>query len=292
MMSMMIARLASPLLLALAAAVYSALVADSAPSVIGGTSAINGGDSRRAAALRGGRGWRDGAPPVPIWPDAFTAEYVSDWMETHGTFSVSYGGTSLPPRPKVIGGVSAASERIDLADGSRDHLCSAFHNATPCTQLTTGGFRYLHFPAVGRCCRCCSYGGESSAYPCGGPLSPQWLSNATGNLAYEGVEQVRGSPCHRWRLQGIGDNFYYQFVGSGLPCEIDGYNYLRTPEQRADNQYIFDERSIATAVPPSRFAVPDICRSAPFCGPPVCDVGSTNGGGWEAASTGAGGRPL
>jgi len=108
-------------------------------------------------------------------------------------------------------------------------------------------------------------------------LGPQWVNNATGNLLYMGVEAVRGAACHKWDVLGLGDpphdNFYFQFVDSGLPCEVDALNYLRTPEQRADDQYIFSASSYTTHVPAAVFEVPPMCADARFCGPPVCDVG-------------------
>mmetsp|Transcript_36078 Transcript_36078/g.102136 ORF Transcript_36078/g.102136 Transcript_36078/m.102136 type:complete len:233 (-) Transcript_36078:116-814(-) len=226
-----------------------------------------------AGSSTGGRSWRlvaltlltlfvrgaSAEAPLPTWPPVFTSKYTSDWMQTHGTFWVS-----VP----VDG--STASQRIDLADGTRDHLCSTFHNSTPCTQLTTEGFRYLYFPQVPDCCRCCSY--ATGPYLCGGPLGPKWLSNATGNLSYKGVESVRGRRCDKWGIQGLSSNYYFQFVDSKLPCQIDSYNYLRTPEQRADNQYIFEPGTFADRIPVSTFSVPEMCVGSRFCGPPVCDL--------------------
>ena len=100
----------------------------------------------------------------PVWPAAFTAFFISPAKNTTGSYSLTQ-----------------SAERIVLSDGTRDHLCSALHNNTACTQLTVAGFRFLDFPALDECCKCCSY--ASGSYECGGPLGPQWVSNMTGNLS-------------------------------------------------------------------------------------------------------------
>ena len=202
--------------------------------------------------------------PQPTWPLAWSVAFMS------------------PPTAKNTTGtytVTKTAESIVLADGTRDHLCSHVHNDTACTQLTVGGFRYLDFPQIDDCCKCCSY--SSGSYLCGGPLGPEWLNNATGNLVYLGVHQGPWGRCHKWNAHGLipkgktkgDDNFYYQYVDSGIPCEIDGYNWLWNRQQRDDDQYVFNPHTYQTQVDPSVFAVPKRCTSAPYCGAGVCATG-------------------
>jgi len=195
--------------------------------------------------------------PKPMWPRRFAAAFSSPprGKNTTGAYSLLY----------------PEAERIALADGSRDHLCSALHPGTACTQLTTGGFRYLDFPRLGRCCKCCSY--ASGSYRCGGPLGPQWLDNATGNLVYMGVAATPHGQCDKWDAQGLRGhhNYYYQFTDRGTPCEVDGLNYLRTPSQPADDLYVFDPASYSTEVALSDFEVPSRCAGAGACRASVCD---------------------
>ena len=147
------------------------------------------------------------AQPKPVWPPTFSATFHSDYKKTNGNFTVS--------------ALQAASERIDMEDGTMDHLCSTVHNHTAWNQLTTAGFRYLYFPTAqpADCCKCCSY--THGNYECGGPLSPAWVSNETGNLLYLGRRLVNGLEADRWNSQGLGTpphgNYYYQYVDSGLP---------------------------------------------------------------------------
>ena len=44
----------------------------------------------------------------------------------------------------------------------------------------------------------------------------------------------------RFNAVGLGGdpNYYYQDVDTGLPCAIDGYNYLRSPTEPADDMYV------------------------------------------------------
>ena len=44
---------------------------------------------------------------------------------------------------------------------------------TPCTQIATGGERYLYFPEKNDCCSCCTFESGCS------PVSADWLTNAT-----------------------------------------------------------------------------------------------------------------
>mmetsp|Transcript_16863 Transcript_16863/g.19589 ORF Transcript_16863/g.19589 Transcript_16863/m.19589 type:complete len:239 (+) Transcript_16863:337-1053(+) len=198
------------------------------------------------------------ANPKPNWPRTFFAKYESDYKFTTGTYAVD------------VRRGHPASERIYFKDGTYDHLCGAFYNNTSCIHLTTAGHRYLIFPNVNFCCRCCSY--ASGSYLCGGPLSPKWVSNETGNLQYLGIENVKGNRCHKWNAVGLKNhpNYYYQYVASGLPCEVDGLNYLRKPTEKADDQYIFDEASFKFSLRQGYFQVPRICKSVKNCGGSVC----------------------
>uniref|UniRef100_A0A7S3PPW0 Uncharacterized protein n=1 Tax=Aplanochytrium stocchinoi TaxID=215587 RepID=A0A7S3PPW0_9STRA len=198
--------------------------------------------------------------PVPKWPSRFLAEYTSTYKHTSGTFAVDV----RPNRP--------ASERIYFGDSTYDHLCSTYYNHTPCIQLTTKGYRYLVFPEKNDCCKCCTY--SHGDYLCGGPLSPEWVSNKTGNLIFLGIKDVKGRKCYKWDSRGLQNhsNFYYQFVDTGLPCEIDGLNYLRNPSEKADDQYIFKENSFKFFVNESFFDVPTICENSRYCGGRVCAI--------------------
>eukprot|EP00435_Cladocopium_sp_Y103_P010963 s530_g2.t2 len=139
---------------------------------------------------------------------------------------------------------------------------------------TVGGFRYLYFPNVKDCCKCCTY--TAGTYECGGPVGPQWLNNATGNLQYLGREEILGRTCHKWSVEGVFPghlNYYFEDVASGRPCGIDGYNYLRTPAEAADDQYLFEVDGLNLTVDPSTFRVPDVCRDSRYCGGKVCASG-------------------
>jgi hypothetical protein len=201
------------------------------------------------------------ATPQPVWPTEFTTNFSSPAKRTSGVWAFSS---------------SQASEIIVLGDGTRDHLCSGYHNDTACTQLINGGWRYLVWPQINACCRCCS-----SATGCG-VLRNDWLSNTSGNLHYVGIVEVRATSsgssrrCHKWNVVGLPPahpNYWMQSVADGTPCEFDGYNYLRDPSEPADDQYIVVLSTYTPgAVDPSLFAVPHVCNGAAACGAPVCDT--------------------
>jgi hypothetical protein len=199
---------------------------------------------------------------APTWPATFSANFTS------------------PPYPggKGTSGFFAYDSAADaelktFQDGTHDHLCSAYHNATPCTHLTVAGWYYLVFPERDACCKCCSFDEGC------GPLRPNWLSNSTGNLQYLGLAAVVGPAgrhmCDKWEVRGLAHppftNYYYAHASGphrGLPCEIDGYNYLRSPDQRADDLYLFGTPS--TVAPADSFRIPGRCAAAARCGTPVC----------------------
>mmetsp|Transcript_10040 Transcript_10040/g.16435 ORF Transcript_10040/g.16435 Transcript_10040/m.16435 type:complete len:227 (+) Transcript_10040:211-891(+) len=206
------------------------------------------------------------SPGLPRWPREFSANYVSFAKNTTGRFVV-----------KDEGGHDA-SQLITFQDGTLDHLCSHYFNHTACNQLTAGGFRYLVFPQVKSCCKCCAY--RIGTYECGGPLASTWLNNASGNLFYEGRVNVLTSKLYKWKVVGLSEetpNFYYDHADSRrLPAIIDGYNYLDNPSQRSDDEYQFDSDSFKFSVDNSVFRVPDICLDAAYCGGKVCASSPAN----------------
>lgn len=208
----------------------------------------------------------------PLFPHTFQASYVSpvDAKNTSGVYAL---GTDK---------FGKAAQITTFEDGTRDHLCQFFFNATACVQLMTKGWRYMYWPKLQKCCKCCSF-----ANGCG-PLDPKWVQNQSGNIIYEGLSTVSYSAsvkyrCHKWNAVGLeGDpNYYYQHLDQaaprghgtvpGPPCEIDGLNYLHTPQQKADDQYIFDKASISTANAVELFEVPSYCADDSYCGTNACD---------------------
>ena len=192
----------------------------------------------------------------PSWPVQFQAEFYSPWKRSYGVYAVRPHG-----------------EVVMLKDGSRDHMCAAYHVHTSCSILSTEGWTYLLWPDIKKCCKCCS-----RATGCG-PLGPVWLSNKTGNVEYLEETTVRYGTkedytCQKWAVVGLDaehPNYYYQHVNSWKPCEVDGANYLRKPSEIADDDYVFRLGSITRVVNASLFNVPSYCAKDSFCGAPVCD---------------------
>ncbi len=69
-------------------------------------------------------------------------------------------------------------EMIYRENGRGDRYCKSVHalTSTPCQHIVSDGNRYLMFPELKECCKCCD-----SSKGCGS-LSPNWLDDAT----YEG----------------------------------------------------------------------------------------------------------
>eukprot|EP00747_Dinoflagellata_sp_TGD_P168731 gnl/TRDRNA2_/TRDRNA2_195829_c0_seq1.p1 gnl/TRDRNA2_/TRDRNA2_195829_c0~~gnl/TRDRNA2_/TRDRNA2_195829_c0_seq1.p1 ORF type:complete len:254 (+),score=18.05 gnl/TRDRNA2_/TRDRNA2_195829_c0_seq1:76-837(+) len=202
---------------------------------------------------------------LPTWPQQFQSKFWSPSKHTEGVFAIGQDASGN------------ISEILTLTDGTLDHLCPFYHNNTACTQLTTLGWKWLVFPEIKHCCKCCSY--ETGC----GPLSKSWLQNSTGNMFYDGVVPVQFRStqyrCRKWTVVGLDakhPNYYYEQAGLDgepqVPCEIDGYNYVHDPSEPADDQYVFDRDSFSSDVQSGLFTLPDFCSSSEYCGQPVCDT--------------------
>jgi len=198
-----------------------------------------------------------GPGPFPLgYPTEFVSQYHSPSKKTTGMFAVG-----KDRRGKAAG-------LITMEDGSLDHLCSAYHNNTPCTELAAAGWRWLVWPKLQHCCKCCTI-----AEGCG-PLNPTWLQNASGHLSYKGIESIpHGSSeqkCMKWDYEGLGGyNYYYEQLPEGrkpgLPCAIRGINYMQYPNQPSDDYYVFNQSTFSMQVSPSLFDLPSYCKPN-YCG--------------------------
>merc|ERR1712232_312110 len=163
-------------------------------------------------------------------------------------------------------------EIIQMADGTMDAKCSAYHNDTACTHLIAHGWRWIVWPELKRCCKCCSFEKDC------GPLAPTWLQNRTGNMFYAGIVNVTAGDstfqCKKWVILGLSGwvdpNYYLEHVPlqdgqPGQPCEIHGSNHPGA------DQYRFFPETFSTIVPHDLFTLPDFCEDDSYCDAPVCD---------------------
>eukprot|EP00775_Hariotina_reticulata_P005294 gene5294-5529_t len=92
--------------------------------------------------------------------------------------------------------------------------CMSIHplTDTPCTHLVVGGQRYLIFPQLGQCCRCCD-----AAAGCG-ILDPNWLAEAE----YIGQVWMQGQLAYEWAIRGLQPNQYYATADeAAVPLQLD-----------------------------------------------------------------------
>uniref|UniRef100_A0A383W200 Uncharacterized protein n=1 Tax=Tetradesmus obliquus TaxID=3088 RepID=A0A383W200_TETOB len=106
-------------------------------------------------------------------------------------------------------------EVVHRANGKGDSMCLSIHprSDTPCTHLVVSGQRYLIFPELGECCKCCSNAGGC------GILDPNWLDAAE----YTGQTTMQGRTADSWTIRGLQPNNYYATadVPVGIPLELD-----------------------------------------------------------------------
>ncbi|KAF6263736.1 hypothetical protein COO60DRAFT_340919 [Scenedesmus sp. NREL 46B-D3] len=164
-----------------------------------GTSAAARGPLHTTAAALG-------EDPKPIW---------------HMQFSIDFNETTKllwfnwQTEGRLLYDALQQVEVLHRANGKGDRYCMSIHprTDTPCTHLVVAGQRYLIFPQLGECCRCCS-----SAGGCG-ILDPGWLDAAQ----YTGQATMQGRLADSWTVRGLQANNYYATadVPVGVPLQLD-----------------------------------------------------------------------
>merc|ERR1719476_807984 len=87
-----------------------------------------------------------GPGPFPAsWPRQFASEFYSPSKKTSGLFAI--GTDSDGQRAGVI----------TMADGTWDHLGAYFHTGTEYRMVMTKAWRWLVWPELRQCCKCCSF---------------------------------------------------------------------------------------------------------------------------------------
>ncbi|KAF8059710.1 hypothetical protein HT031_005118 [Scenedesmus sp. PABB004] len=158
-----------------------------------------------AAPVRPRAGLRSG-DPRPLWHRAWSAEFnettkltaLFTWTTTGAFHYDAESGRQLVTR----------------ANGRGDRYCKSVHplTDTPCSHLVTGGQRYLIFPELRECCRCCS--AEAGC----GVLSPHWLDDAE----FDGQVVAQGRLANRWAVRGLQPNTFTATAdAAAVPLELD-----------------------------------------------------------------------
>ena len=140
--------------------------------------------------------------------------------------------------------------RVDRENGNYDRYCGLtkkFQN-TPCTQIVTGGTRYLYFPKDKYCCNCCS-----AAHGCG-ITKPTWT--ATGEFVGSHTDS-KGVSYNEWNIQGGMKNIW------GATTDNKAYRLYQEPL----SDMLWDVTTYSTdAIPSSVFDLPskDCKHYCPF----------------------------
>ncbi|WIA21661.1 hypothetical protein OEZ85_000833 [Tetradesmus obliquus] len=147
-----------------------------------------------------------GQDPKPIWHRQFSIDFNETTKLLWWRWSTE--GSMLYDALQQV-------EVVHRANGKGDRYCLSIHprSDAPCTHLVVSGQRYLIFPELGECCKCCS-----SAGGCG-ILDPDWLDAAE----YTGQTTMQGRTADSWTIRGLQPNNYYATadVPVGIPLELD-----------------------------------------------------------------------
>jgi len=180
-------------------------------------------------------------PTPPLWANQWQSNFIH---ETHdGIFG---NGTTTGT---MYYDWTNKLYRIDRATGKRDKYCGSVKKLkdTPCSHLVIGDTRYIYYPELNFCCKCCSVQDGC------GMLKPTWLQNAT----YDGQTTLNKTSVDGWSVKGIQTNYYYELPETRIPMEI----YM-SPTDKFD----FDASTYrASIVDPNIFNLPSICKQSQAC---------------------------
>ena len=128
---------------------------------------------------------------------------------------------------------------------SQDNVC---HGNGPCTDLITGGTRYIIKDE-----ECCVLGTEADGC---GALRPDWL--VYNNATFVGTKKTTdGNMVQGWEVTGFSKNTWWQNVGTEVPFSLVQGGFVD----------VYDGDSFATnsSWEKRRFAVPEHCVGAVNC---------------------------
>ncbi|KAG1663607.1 hypothetical protein FOA52_009706 [Chlamydomonas sp. UWO 241] len=144
--------------------------------------------------------------PSPSWPLLFSSDFNESSIIL---FTRATNGTWWYDAESGV-------EVVTRADGRGDRFCGSIHSLdpTPCTNIVTGGYRYIVFPELNECCRCCSI--EAGC----GVTSHNWLAGS--DVKYLGTEKKNGLSTNKWVKQGLKPLYYWATADdTQTPVEID-----------------------------------------------------------------------
>jgi hypothetical protein len=149
--------------------------------------------------------------PMPHWPSSFFANFTETFSVAQKS-AVHHGWFALDLNYSSGGFVGA--EAIYRVDGQTAiGICKDFHKDTACIELAVAGQRYIVFPEIQECCRCCSWKNGC------GPLRSAWVDNAS----FIGVTPFDGEQCNRFSIPGEveKENYISQTLDGKQLCELN-----------------------------------------------------------------------
>ncbi|KAG1671636.1 hypothetical protein FOA52_006867 [Chlamydomonas sp. UWO 241] len=193
--------------------------------------------------------------PSPAWPPLFSVEFTESSIilftrETNGTwFYDAKSGVEVMMRD----------------DGRGDRFCGSIHSvdATLCVNIVTEGYRYIIFPDLDECCRCCSF--EAGC----GVIPGDWLSG--DDVKFMGTEEKNGLSTNKWAKEGLKPVYYWATDDDAqTPVEID--ESALWPKRFFT--FHADSYVAGVPIPPKMLKIPDNC--ADKC--PVTSICTVPGG--------------
>lgn len=179
--------------------------------------------------------------PSPDWARSFSV------VSKEGGGQIPFGEATLYYDSTVPAEMKTRKSGLTSQDG----VCQG-HNGT-CTDLTSGGYRYIIFEDTKECCLLGTWD-----HGCG-PVAPNWVTQNKG--VYKGQMTVEGTLSDVWDVQGFQLNTWAQ---TAQPYKGQGI----TPVKMAQGDFI-DVYQLETfqrrTFPSEFFSIPSICSPEKKC---------------------------
>eukprot|EP01118_Nematostelium_gracile_P006404 TRINITY_DN205_c0_g1_i3.p1 TRINITY_DN205_c0_g1~~TRINITY_DN205_c0_g1_i3.p1 ORF type:complete len:227 (+),score=32.28 TRINITY_DN205_c0_g1_i3:2-682(+) len=170
-----------------------------------------------------------------IWMADFNGVYINNVTQTAIT-AIAPGTFWYDARVQGM--------RNDFQDPQVDWFCAGIPGNGVCSQIFNSDGLFIVYPEDESCCFCCS-----AKEGCGA-LSANWTSQGV----YQGSQQMGGSDCDAYLIQGGSANYYYE-TSAGVPCELNNGMF---------NIFLYDQSSFnSKPVTPSQFDVSSNCMNTP-----------------------------
>ena len=182
-------------------------------------------------------------PSAPVWPNRWQAKFTEYYMD-NTTYFINGTTTGLYSYDYLN-----RLTRLDRLNGAQDPLCNTiFPGNTACSQIITGGNRYMYFAEKNSCCICCG-----AAEGCD-VLKPTWAADSEYAKTVTGPT---GDNLNEWVNYDDDITYYTERASDHAP-----YQLFRTG---VHDLFLFQLNTFSKEFSNIIFELPPVCKNAKYC---------------------------